>query len=56
MKEPNIDCGHTCPAFWVHACIHTAGHRCRHSDWTGRSWTDEEIARMEERRKAKETE
>jgi hypothetical protein len=54
VRYPPIDCGHTCPAKWIHECVKTAGHPGRHCDWTDRTWTDEEIARMDVRREARE--
>jgi hypothetical protein len=55
MRYPPIDCAATCPAEWVWPCIKTDGHASRHRDWTGRTWTDKEIARLEAKEPEAET-
>lgn len=42
-KWPDIDCGHTCPAKWVHECTLTAGHKGSHRDWTDATWRDVDL-------------
>ena len=54
-REPrDVDCEHTCPAKWVDDCVRSAGHAGPHRDWTDRPWTDKDLAKAEERAKARE--
>lgn len=46
-RFPPIDCGHTCPARWIHGCVMTMGHTGPHRDWTDRPWTDKDLERAE---------